>query len=491
MFADVTETEGLSTRRSNPFAVKIPRLDRLVAAFLARVGVIEESRLRSTFDLAWPRIVTGFAIMSKRTVDLAVVGVAIGPTAVAGLTLANAYWMAGKFAGIGLAGGAIALVSQNYGGEAVDRASLVVEQSLWLALALSLPVVAACAFFAEPLVALVGSNPDAIGYGAAYLAVVAPGLFFEYLNLLASRTYAGVSDTVTPMTIRAGGALLNVLLSVGLVFGAGWGVVGAAVGTTVSTGIVTLVFAWGMTGHTYFGRGASPVPLQFSGPHFDLNLMKQLVTVSAPLVGRRVAEGVVVFPLLAIAATFGPVAVAAVGVGRQVRALLNSFSWGFSIAASTLVGQRLGADDEPGAEAYGREITQLSLVVFVTVGLLTVALADPIARVFVDDPTDVELSAAFVRVAAVSVLPLGVNASITGTLRGAGDTQVPFVSSLVGLYVVALPTAWLGTVTALGVTALQLSLLVETLVPLVVNARRFRSDAWKAVSRSYRPSAGD
>jgi Na+-driven multidrug efflux pump len=62
---------------------------------------------------------------------------------------------------------------------------------------------------------------------------------------------------------------------------------------------------------------------------------------------------------------------------------------------------------------------------------------------------------------------------------------------MLGLYVFALPVAWLGTVTALGVLALQVALLVETAVPMVVNVVRFRSDRWKAISRSYRPSAGD
>ena len=471
----------------------VRRAGRALAGLLARFGVIEAARLRATVDLAWPRIVTGFAIMSKRTVDLAIVGWAIGSTAVAGLTLANAYWMLGKFVAIGLAGGTIALVSQNYGGGETGRASLIVRQSLLVAVALAIPIVAVFGFGARPLVSLLGGDPTAIGYGAAYLTVVAPGILFEFCNLISSRTYAGVGDTITPMVLRASGAVLNVALSVAFVFGAGMGVVGAALGTTISTAVVTVAFAWGMTGRSYFGRGASPVPITRtdSAATFDPTLVRQLATVSVPLVARRTAQGLVVFPLLAIAATFGPVAVAAVGVGRQVRALLNSFTWGFSIASSTLVGQALGRGDEPIAEAYGREITQLSVVLYVLVAVVVFALARPVASVFVDAPADVDLATAFVRVAAVSVLPLGIDGSVTGALRGAGDTRVPFVATMLGLYVFALPLAWLGTVTALGVLALQAALLVETVVPMAVNVLRFRSDRWKVVSRSYRPSADD
>ena len=470
---------------------RLGRAGAALARLLDRTGVIAEPRLRETVALAWPRIVTGFAIMSKRTVDLAIVGFALGSVAVAGLTLANAFWMTAKFAGIGLAGATNALVSQRYGGDDRVGAARVVSGSLYLGLLVAVPVALAFVLLSDPLVDLVGRDPTAVGYGARYLAVVAPGLVFEYCNLVASRTYAGGSDTRTPMALRAGGAALNVVLSATFVFGADLGVVGAALGTTLSTGAVTVAFAWGMAGRSYLGRGACPVPLTPAALRPDRGTVRELVSVGGPLVARRTAQGLVVFPLLAIAAVFGPVAVAAVGVARQVRALVNSFSWGFSIASSTLVGQALGGGDETGAAAYGREITALSAAVYALAAVAVFVLAGPIAAVFVDRPADLALAADFVRVAAVSVIPLGVDGSVSGALRGAGDTRIPFVATLVGSYAVALPTAWLGTVTVAGVVALQIALLFETTVPMLVNVHRFRTDRWRAVSRAYRPSADD
>lgn len=54
---------------------------------------------------------------------------------------------------------------------------------------------------------------------------------------------------------------------------------------------------------------------------------------------------------------------------------------------------------------------------------------------------------------------------------------------------IAVPLAWLGTVTPLGRTALLLALLAESGAPMVVNTPRFRTNAWKEISRSYRPEA--
>jgi putative MATE family efflux protein len=246
-----------------------------------------------------------------------------------------------------------------------------------------------------------------------------------------------------------------------------------------------------MFGRTYFGTGASPVALSISGPQFDFGLTRQLVRVSTPLVARRLAEGIVSFPLLAIADSFGAEAVAALEVGRRVRNLANTITWGFSIAASTLVGQRLGRGEETDAAAFAREIIRLSLVVYLFVAAGVAVFAEPIAGIFVDDPTAVSLTTRFVIVAAISVIPLGLGGSITGVLRGAGDTRIPFYATLFGLYVCALPVAYLGTITSLGVIALYIALVVETTVPAAITLWRVRTGRWKTVSRSYRPSTTD
>jgi Na+-driven multidrug efflux pump len=205
---------------------------------------------------------------------------------------------------------------------------------------------------------------------------------------------------------------------------------------------------------------------------------------------RRTAEMLVAFPLLAIAATFGPAVVAAYEVARRIRTLTDSFSWGFSIAASTLVGQRLGAGDEADAEAYARAIVRLSATVYVLAATVLIALSPWLAGAFVSDPAVVATAAPFVAVAGVSVVFLGVDGSATGTLRGAGDTQYPFVTSLVGRYGCALPVAALGLVTPLGATALLGAMVVETFVPAVLNVRRVRSNRWKAIGRAH-VAAGD
>jgi len=464
-----------------------------VGRALERAGVITAERFHATLSLAWPRIVTGFAIMSKQTADLAMVGIAVGTAGTAGLAFALAYWGLVALLGLGLAGGTISLVSQNYGGDERERASMVVKQSVLVTVALALPIVAV--FLAVPgrLIGVLGADPASLPHGRDYLVFVAPAVLFEMLNLVASRTYTGIGDTYTEMMVRATGALLNVVLSAAFIFGLGLGAAGAALGTSLSTGAVTVGLGWGMTGRSYgglLGMEPSPVPVSAARPWVDRALARQLFEVSAPEIGRRLAQGVVVFPLLWVAASFGPVVVTAFEVARRVRTLVNSFNWGLSLAASSLVGQHLGDGDEAEAGAYGASIVRLAAVVYVVVGAAVLLFAGPIADLFVSGAEEVAATAAFVGVAAVSSVAQGVDGTATGALIGAGDTRLPFAASLVGRYVFALPAAALGLVTPLGVAALYLALLLEMYVPATIDYGLFRTGRWKVVSRRYR-SASD
>jgi len=95
----------------NPFSWLL----RAIGLAIAKLGLISEQRARRTSELAWPRIVTGVARMSKSAADVAMVGVALGSTAIAGVGFAGPYWGAAFSIGGGLAAGTIALVSQRFG----------------------------------------------------------------------------------------------------------------------------------------------------------------------------------------------------------------------------------------------------------------------------------------------------------------------------------------------------------------------------------------
>ncbi|SDR05556.1 MATE family efflux transporter [Natronobacterium texcoconense] len=474
---------------------RVPNPLRLLILYiglgLARIGLIDRERAIQTTILAWPRIVTGIARMSKSAVDVAMVGVAVGISAVAGVGFAGPFWGLAFAIGGGVAGGTIALVSQRYGADAYDELGLAVRSSTVLVLIVSAPVVAVFWLFPYEFISLLSSNERAIDHGATYLQVVSLGIPFAGLNLVGSRVLVGADDSYTAMQVRAGGALANIGLNAVFIFGLDWGVAGAALGTVLSNVAVSATFAVGLCAGRFPGVGEFPVRIDPLAAYFDAETIRDLVTIGLPVGGRNLVWIAAEFPMLGILDIFGENTVAAFVIARRIWGLMNTPGWGFGLASSSLVGQALGQNDERTAEAYGRDIIRFAVATYIVSAILIAVFAEQIVVLFADDPASpaIPIAVNLVYAACAAVVFQGVAGAAAGPLDASGDTQVPFVSQFLGMFCVSIPLAYLGATTALGYWGLYLAFLAETTVPAAINYWRFRTDKWKTVSQSYRPDA--
>ena len=486
-------------------ATRVPNPIQLVVLWiglaLARLGVIDRERARRTTDLAWPRIVTGLARMSKNAVDVAMVGIAVGSAAIAGVGFASPFWGLAFSVGGGVAGGTIALVSQRYGAETYGGVGQAVRSSVVLVLVVSIPLTALFFTYPTELISLLTDDQEAIELGAAYLQIVGLGIPFAGLNLIGSRTFVGMDDAWTPMVIRAGGAVANVVLNAVLIFGFGQGVVGAALGTVLANVAVSGTFAVALVAGRFPGIGTFPVSVDPFGPYLEIGVLGDLVRIGMPVMGRNLVWTVAEFPLLAIVDLFGRDTVAAYVIARRIWMLMTTPGWGFGLASSSLVGQELGADQEGSAEAYGREIVRFAVAVYAVSAVIVFLFAEPITVAFTGDPADpaVPIAVTLVYAACLAAILQAVSRGAAGPLIASGDTRWPFYAETIGMFGVAIPLAYLGarsvtvpgvgTIPAIGLWGLYLSFIAEAGVPAVINYSRFSTGKWKAISREYRPEA--
>ncbi len=476
---------------------------------LARLGLIDRKRAIRTTELAWPRVLTGIARMSKNAVDVAMVGVAVGTTAVAGVGFASPFWGLAFAVGGGVAGGTIALVSQRFGAQAWDELGRAVRSSTLLVVLLTVPLSVTFWLVPEQLVGVLTSNEAAIQAGATYLQIVGLGIPFAGLNLVGSRVLVGTDDAYTAMQLRAGGAVANIVLNAVFIFGLGWGVAGAALGTVLSNVVVACAFALGLLRGRLPLVGVFPVQIAATGAWMDPSMVRDLVTIGTPVGMRNLVWVVAEFPMLGILDLFGENTVAAWVIARRIWGVMNTPGWGFGLAASSLVGQQLGQNDEREAEAYGRDIIRFSVATYLVSALLVALFAEQIVVLFADDPTSGEIPIAtnLVYAASFAVVFQGVASAAAGPLDASGDTRITFLSQFVGMFCVSIPLAYLGaaglsipavgvpllgtvggiTIPAIGLWGLYLAYLAETAVPAAINYWRFRTDRWKKISEAYRP----
>ncbi len=476
-------------------------LDRFPSV-LARLGLVERAKATEAFDLAVPVMVTGGLRVLLRMADFLFVGIALGDAAIAGLELGFQYYFIGFGLSLALTSGTISVVSRLQGAGKRGRADLAVKQSLWLSLAVAVPLTVVSWVYAEPLVAVLTSDPAVVDYGAAYLQVVMLSLVFRFWSMVAARALAGSADTKTPMYVRLLTLPTNVVLNAVLVLGLGpapaLGVVGAALGTAVANTLAAGVF------FALLASGRYAISLPLRGRQLDVGLLQEIVRVATPLGGMRLLQSTARFPFLFILGVLGTPTLAAYAIGRRVMLLALMPAWGYATAASTLVGQSLGAGEDDDASDYGWQTLRIGLVTQLLVAAALVVAARPIATAFGTEY--VGLTVDFIRVFGLATAGFSVSRTMRGSLRGAGDTRWPLYGTFLGSYVVRIPLAALALPTAftvsvagvavspglgLGTLAIFLAIVGDFYTKAAVNTGRFYTGRWKVVAQRAAVGADD
>lgn len=467
-------------------------LDHFPAA-LARAGVVDRERGDEAFDLALPVMVSGAVRTVLRVADFFMVSLALSAAAVAGLEFAFQYYFIGFGLALALSSGTISVVSRLKGAGDDARADFAVKQSLWLAALLSAPLIVGAWFLDEAAIGLLTDDPATIRQGSIYLRIVMLGVLFRFWSMIASRALAGSGDTRTPMYVNLVTVPTNLVLNALLIFGFGpaprLGIAGAAWGTVAASALSAVIFFYLLV------AGGRDVGLRLGGRQWDTELAGELIRVSSPLAGKRLAGTLGRFPFLFVLGVLGTEVVAAYAISRRVIMLAMMPAWGYSTAASTLVGQAIGGGEEAEATRYGWDTLRIALATQLLIAAGMVLFAPLIVIAF--GAEEQALTVDFIRLFGLVVGGFSVARTMQGALRGAGDTTWPLYGMLGGIAVrlgvatLALPAGFtvglLGLSAApgmgLGVTAVFAAILADFYVQAGVNTARFATGRWKEVAR--------
>jgi len=490
----------MTSRRSRP----VRALRDLLYAFpalLARLGLVDRRKGERAFDLAVPVMVTGGMRTLLRALDFFMVSLALGDAAVAGLEIGFQYWFVGFGLALGVSSGTISVVSRLKGAGQHEAADLALKISLWIALAITLPLTLFTWFRAEGMIGLLTDDAATIRLGGTYLRIVMLSVSFRFWSVVAARALEGSGDTRTPMRIRLWTLPTNAILNAVLIFGLGpfprLGVAGAAWGTVAANvlagGLFTMVIL----------SGEKEVRLRPGGRQWDPELAGEIARVGWPLASTWLVRTFGRFPFLFVLAELGTGVVAAYAIARRVMLLAMMPAWGYSTAASTLVGQAVGRGDEREAESHGWQTLRIGVITQALIGGALALAARPIAVVFRTGAVD--LTVGFVRVFGIAVVGYSVARIMRGALRGAGDTLWPlygisfftlariavaFLALPAGLEVLRVAGISLSPGLGLGLWGIWAAILIDVYGRAAVNGVRFRSGEWRRVARQSAVAAG-
>jgi Na+-driven multidrug efflux pump len=177
---------------------------------------------------------------------------------------------------------------------------------------------------------------------------------------------------------------------------------------------------------------------------------------------------------------FGTLAVAAHSLNQRIEMLLFMPAWGFGIAAGVLAGQNLGTGQPERAERSGWLAAGLAEGFMLACSLAILLWAEGIIHIFTSEPSLVELSSIFLRIAVAGYVVMAFTAVLQQCISGAGDTLPPMLFTLLGMFMVQVPLAWfLPRTTNLGIYGVRWAIVAGTVVTSVAYIVYFRLGRWK------------
>ncbi|HEX6039260.1 MATE family efflux transporter [Longimicrobium sp.] len=440
--------------------------------------------LRALTRVAGPLIVGQLGGVAMTTTDTIMVG-PLGAQALAAAGLANAIFMATLVICTGTLLGMSPLVAQAYGAGDGRETRRVLVQGLWMAALLAVPMTVLC-LFGEPIALAVGQSPEVARLAGGFLHAIAWGVL-PMLLFVAFRQYLdGQSLTRPAMTMMFIGVAVNVVGNILLIYGfrvdlpllgtwtvPPYGLVGSGWSTTMVRWAMLVAMLVYVLRHRalrpFAGVSLKPVAEQ----------LRRMVGIGAPI-GVQLAAEVGVFSLAVVMMGWlDPVAQAAHQVALNVASTTFMVAMGTSLAGTIRVGQHVGAGSRRGVRR-----AVLTTYALVTLFMSTCALAFLLAPRFLlglytHDPAIVEVGLTLLVMAAAFQVFDGAQVAGLCALRGASDTRVPMLMTVLAYWGVGAPAAyWFGFHTRLGPQGIWLGLVVALFAAAVLLGWRVRRVLW-------------
>jgi len=290
--------------------------------------------------------------------------------------------------------------------------------------------------------------------------------------------FRSAGDAVVAMRVLWLGNIINIALDPCLIFGLGpfpeMGVTGAAVATTTGRGIAVIYQFYLL----FFGRKRIRLSVNHLGVNFKI--IGRLVKLSLGTIGQNLIGTTSWIVLVRIISVFGSEIVAGYTIAIRIISFVMLPSWGISNAASTLVGQNLGAKKPERAERAVMITSWVNMILLGIIGLVLVALPAPFIRLFIEDPAVVKAGIECLRIVSIGFIAYGFGAVLVNSFNGAGDTSTPLKINIFAFWIIEIPLAWILAIKSgmneQGVfTAIVIAESIMTLTAWLV----FRRGKWK------------
>lgn len=434
---------------------------------------------KKVLQLAGPSLTEMVLTNLVQMLNMVMVG-RVGAEAVTAVGLTNQPVFFALAAFMALNVGTTAIVARSVGAGKYREANQAAQQSFILNVLLSVVVIVVTYFYAEELLIFMGAAPEVLVDGVKYAQITFLSLGFVTISMGLTAVLRGAGDTVTPMRINVLSNILVVVIGFPLIYGyfglPEMGVVGAAVATLIAR-FVSAVWV------TYvLFSGKFMITLSWKKIWvFDKEQIQRIIKVGLPAAGEQflLRGGQIIFAR--VVAGLGTVTFAANQICFNILGLTFMPGLAFATAATTLVGQGLGAKKPELAEKFGWETRRLGSIVAGTLGLSFVIFAPYIMMPYTNDPDVIQQGTIALRIIGLVQVFQSTQFILAGALRGAGDTKYPLYAMFIGVWVFRVALCLLFVlVFEWGIFGAWLAIAIDQIVRSFIIYIRYKNGKWKS-----------
>lgn len=382
----------------------------------------------------------------------------LGYQAVAALTVVLPFFILCMALGAGTGVGVNALTSRRFGERKVEAANRAVGQTFFLTLTMGILLILATNLFPDQILRLCGATPDIMDLGRQYLMILGWATPLFLFSLVSRNIFHASGDTVRPMIFTVTAQILNAVLDPFLIFG--WwifpemGVGGAALATAISIGVGASMALW----YILRGKTAYRLHLRHYIPHFPT--VQAIYRVGAPSIVMEALEGVIFALFNHVAAGFGSIVLAAVGIASRIFDLAFMPVIGVSHGLLPIIGFSLGA------KLWSRlweavKLASLGLAAFLALATILLEVFTPqIIGLFNPDPALLEIAVPGMRIFVTSFVLVGPTIIFITTFQGLSKGKDALVLNLARQFVYFVPGLFILS-NLMGITGIWISLPVS------------------------------